>query len=322
MVPRVWAGTGKCVLQEVQGHSGLENKSSGDKYLQANEAGLPAFTPTTSPAVLSAGVCRVARAEVVTFFQSENSEDPTWATPGEMLRALGDRELKNTLAAAMAASAPGHKEDHSLRLYTRKRALIPACWCSPTLHSTRQIPACEGHISTVPKTPGQERRAEQRRITGCNGMPPCQALCKHRARPFQTHSPSLLSPPRGLALPNGNGHEAPAVGLCMVPALRLTGIKVVDPHAILPAGPDAEQLPVKVDGVDILSAAHVQEVPSDPLLLSHHQPRQCVAHVAVDGWERQRSGADQGFRIFPSQYRLWDGKGKGKGPHRGRNDFS
>lgn len=76
---------------------------------------------------------------------------------------------------------------------------------------------------------------------------------------------------------------------CAVPVLHLTGIKVVDSHAILLASPDAEQLPMKVDGVDILSAAHVQEVPSDLLLLSHHQSRQRVTHVAVDGWGRQRS---------------------------------
>jgi len=107
-----------------------------------------------------------------------------------------------------------------------------------------------------------------------------------------------------------------------VPAPHLTGIKVVDSHAILLASPDAEQLPVKVDRVNILCAAHVQEVPSDPLLLSHHQPRQCVTHIAVDGWGRQWSGMTQGSRVFPSQYRLWDGKGKGKGAHHGRNGFS
>lgn len=76
--------------------------------------------------------------------------------------------------------------------------------------------------------------------------------------------------PAGLALPNGHGHEALAAGVCTVLTLHLTGIKVVDAHAILLASPDTEQLPVKVDGMDILSAAHVQEVPSDPLLLSHH----------------------------------------------------
>lgn len=68
-----------------------------------------------------------------------------------------------------------------------------------------------------------------------------------------------------------------------MPALPLTRIKVVDSHAILLASPDAEQLPMEVYGVDILSAAHVQEVPSDPLLLSHHQPGQCVTHIAIDG---------------------------------------
>lgn len=72
--------------------------------------------------------------------------------------------------------------------------------------------------------------------------------------------------------------------------LRLTRIKIVDSHAILLARPDAEDLPVKVDRMDIFSAAHVQEVPADPLLLSHHQSRQSVPHVAVDGWGRQRSG--------------------------------
>lgn len=127
--------------------------------------------------------------------------------------------------------------------------------------------------------------------------------------------------PAGLALPNWHGHEALAVGVCTVPLLHLTRIKVVDSHAILLASPDAEHLPMKVDGVDIFSAAHVQEVPSDLLLLSHHQPRQCVTHIAVDGWERQQSGVAQGSRVFPSQYRLWEGKGKGKGPHRGRNGF-
>lgn len=99
--------------------------------------------------------------------------------------------------------------------------------------------------------------------------------------------------------------------------LYLTRVKVVDSHVILLASPDAERLPVKVDGVDVLGAAHVQEVPSDPLLLSHHQPGQRVPHVAVDGWGRQWSGAagSQGAsrpRVFPSRYRLWDGKGKGK----------
>lgn len=107
-----------------------------------------------------------------------------------------------------------------------------------------------------------------------------------------------------------------------MPVLHLTGIKVVDSHAILLASPDVEQLPVEVDRVDVLSAAHVQEVPSDPLLLGHHQPGQGVTHVAIDGWERQQSGGAQGSGVFPSQYRLWDGKGKGKGPHRGRNGFS
>ena len=68
-----------------------------------------------------------------------------------------------------------------------------------------------------------------------------------------------------------------------MPILLLTGIKVVDSHAILLASPDTEQMPMKVDRVDILSAAHVQEVPSDPLLLSHHQPGQRVTHVAIDG---------------------------------------
>lgn len=70
---------------------------------------------------------------------------------------------------------------HSPWLYTRKRALIPACRCSPTLHSTRQIPACEGCISTVPKTPVQEWRAEQRELTSHSTMQWCQMLCKRRA---------------------------------------------------------------------------------------------------------------------------------------------
>ena len=39
---------GKYILQEVQGPSILENKISGSTYLQANEAGLPACTPTLS----------------------------------------------------------------------------------------------------------------------------------------------------------------------------------------------------------------------------------------------------------------------------------
>lgn len=82
--------------------------------------------------------------------------------------------------------------------------------------------------------------------------------------------------------------------------LPLTRIKVVDSHAILLAGPDVEQLPVEVNRVDVLSAAHVQEVPSDPLLLGHHQPRQGVTHIAIDGWERQQSGGAQGSGIFPS----------------------
>lgn len=75
--------------------------------------------------------------------------------------------------------------------------------------------------------------------------------------------------------------------------LHLTRIEVVDSHAILLASPDIEQLPMEVNRVDVLSAAHVQEVPSDPLLLGHHQPRQGVTHVPVDGWERQQSGGAQ-----------------------------
>lgn len=90
-------------------------------------------------------------------------------------------------------------------------------------------------------------------------------------------------PPACLVFPNKCGHGALAAGVYGVLLLRLTRIKVVDSHAVFLASPDAEQLPMEVDGVDILSAAHVQEVPSDPLLLSHHQPRQCVIHVAVDG---------------------------------------
>lgn len=82
--------------------------------------------------------------------------------------------------------------------------------------------------------------------------------------------------------------------------LPLTRIKVVDSHAILLAGPDVEQLPVEVNRVDVLSAAHVQQVPSDPLLLGHHQPRQGVTHIAIDGWERQQSGGAQGSGVFPS----------------------
>lgn len=31
----------------------------------------------------------------MTFFQSENPEDPTWATPGEMLRDLGEGAQKH-----------------------------------------------------------------------------------------------------------------------------------------------------------------------------------------------------------------------------------
>lgn len=85
-----------------------------------------------------------------------------------------------------------------------------------------------------------------------------------------------------------------------MPALHLTRIKIVDSHAILLASPDAEQLPVEVNRVDVLRAAHVQEVPSDPLLLGHHQPWQGVTHVAIDGWERQWSGGAQGSRVFPS----------------------
>lgn len=42
---------------------------------------------------------------------------------------------------------------YSRVLYTRKRALIPACRCSPTRLSTRQIPALDGNISTVVNTP-------------------------------------------------------------------------------------------------------------------------------------------------------------------------
>lgn len=109
---------------------------------------------------------------------------------------------------------------------------------------------------------------------------------------------------------------------CTVPVLHLTRIKVVDSHAILLASPGVEQVPMEVDRMDVLSAAHVQEVPSDPLLLGHHQPRQGVTHIAIDGWERQRSAGAQGSGVFPSQYRLWDGKDKSTDPHHGRNGFS
>jgi len=92
---------------------------------------------------------------------------------------------------------------------------------------------------------------------------------------------------------------------------RLTRIKVVDSHAILLARPDAEHLPMEVDRMDIFSAAHVQEVPADPLLLSHHQSGQSVPHVAIDGWGRQRSGGPG--PLHPSHPNvLWDGKGKGQ----------
>lgn len=81
---------GKCILWKVQGPSDLENENSWSKYLQANEGGLPAFTPAVSLTLLSAGLCRLARAEVAPFFQSENTKGPTWVTPREMLRDVGE----------------------------------------------------------------------------------------------------------------------------------------------------------------------------------------------------------------------------------------
>lgn len=145
----------------------------------------------------------------MTFFQSENPQDPTWITPREMLRDLGkEAQIHAGYGCAQVSQA---QRNHSLRSYTRKRALIPACWCSPTLHSTLQIPACEGHISTVPKTPGQKWRAEQREVTACNGVPLYQVLCNPQGKNNPDPLPLLGIPPQ--KLPNGTNMKPWQTGM-------------------------------------------------------------------------------------------------------------
>lgn len=209
----------------------------------------------------------------MTSFRSENPEDPTWVTPGEMVKELGQR------AQSHAGHGQGTKRithsgctqgrEHSSRL----AGALPLCTLlARSRHVKATSPLSQRHLVRD----GEQSRGELLAITGY-----------HKAKCYSNTNfksiPHLCCSPTGLALLNRHGHKATAAGACIVPALPLTRIKVVDSHAILLASPDAEQLPMEVYGVDILSAAHVQEVPSDPLLLSHHQPGQCVTHIAIDG---------------------------------------
>lgn len=167
----------------------MENKSSWSKYLQANEAGLPAFTPAVSLTLLSAGLCRVARAEVVTFFQSENPEDPPWVTPREMLRDLGE-EAQIHAGCGCGPGGSGHKEiTHSGHTRGRGHSSQPAGalpLCTPPSRSQRvraTSPLSRRHLA---------RNREQSRgvllpVMGCH----CAKCCTTTGT---EHSRSTLPP--------------------------------------------------------------------------------------------------------------------------------
>lgn len=57
--------------------------------------------------------------------------------------------------------------------------------------------------------------------------------------------------------------------------------EVVDTHAMIFFSLNSERQTMEVDGMVLSVIAHIQQVPSDPLVLGEQQTRKCLCHVTI-----------------------------------------
>lgn len=157
---------------------------AGAVYRRFKEKGLwkATFTRQCLLAVLSAGLCRVTRAEVITFFQHENLEDPTWATPGETLRSLEEEALRQQAgqgARRITHSGRTRGREHSSQL----AGALPLCTpLARSRHARATSPPSQRHLAKN----GKQSREELLAVMEWHSA----------ARLFQIHFLSLPSPCR------------------------------------------------------------------------------------------------------------------------------